>query len=226
MNKILIIVGVNGSLGKGASNVLLNRDYDKIYLCDRKPINWVEESDSIKKITIKDMSNNEYVEALFKDIQSNAGDTVYLFSTIGGFYSETIDELEQEKLDLQFNINTKSAFLLAKHFQLFCKNKAGGSICFTSARTAEKPAPGKSVYGASKAALEYMVRSLALEWKSKNLTLNCISPIALDTPKNREWVDDKTILASPEMIGEKVHELFEKYPNTNGEIVKVPVNIE
>ncbi len=226
MSRILIVTGANGTLGKGASSVLLQKNYDKVYLCDRKEIDWIPESDKVKKIMIKDMAKDEFVNNLFEKINAEKEDEIYLFSTIGGFYSGRIGELEKDKLDLQFNINTKSVFLLAKHFQLFCSDKSGGSICFTSARTAEKPAAGKSVYGASKAALEYLVRTIAIEWENDNLSANCISPIALDTQENREWVKDKTILASPEMIGEKVHELFYNTPCVSGEIVKMPMNIE
>ena len=44
--KELIIVGVNGTLGKGAAKALIRKKYDKVYLCDRKPIEWLDEAET------------------------------------------------------------------------------------------------------------------------------------------------------------------------------------
>lgn len=226
MLRTLILIGINGSLGKGATSVLLNKNYDKIYLCDRKPIDWIEESEKFIKITIDDVSNENNVISLFNKVEVDKDSQYYLYSTVGGFYADSVVDIDVKKLDQCFNINTKSAILLAKHFSRLVSQGIGGSICFTSAYTAEKASAGKSVYGSAKAALNYFIESLSLEGKENNLTANGIAPFALDSPENREWVKNTDHLVSPENIGEVVNDLFAAHPKRNGEIIKLPANIE
>lgn len=51
-----------------------------------------------------------------------------------------------------------------------------GSIQFISSVTASLGAAGRSVYGASKAAIEAFSRSIAIEFSKKNIRVNCIAP--------------------------------------------------
>lgn len=224
--RYLIIIGVNGSLGRGATRTLVDGNYDKVYLCDRKPIDWIDDSDRITKINIGDISSEGEVKKLFEQIEVNASSEYYLFSTVGGFYSSTVKDIKESDLLDNFNINIKSAMLISKYFYKLASDTIGGSICFTSAFTAQKASAGKSVYGAFKAALNYFVQSLSLEGEEINLTVNVVAPFALDTPENREWVSDKKKLASPGDIGKIVNTLFEEHPGSTGKIVKVPENIE
>src|SRR4029078_9679133 len=50
--------------------------------------------------------------------------------------------------------------------------------------------PGQSVYGMSKAALEYLTKSLASEWAEDGIRVNCIAPGPVDTPIHATWADD------------------------------------
>ncbi len=59
---------------------------------------------------------------------------------------------------------------------------AGGSIINITSVEAFKGAPGFAVYGAMKAAVEHLSRSLALELSDAGIRVNTIAPDALRTP--------------------------------------------
>lgn len=54
--------------------------------------------------------------------------------------------------------------------------KARGTIINISSTYGIKPAPGHSVYGASKAALEHLTRSWALELAEHGIRVNAVAP--------------------------------------------------
>lgn len=223
--KNLIIVGSNGALGKGVSKVLLKKEFEKIYLIDRKFDEKINSSKVIQ-ITVNDLSKEDEVAEAFAKIKIVKKNEYFMFSTVGGFAGgSTLDETEIEIFDKMINLNTKISFLLAKHFVKKVKNSKGGSICFTSAFTSFNPESKKGIYGLSKSGLNYLVETLALENKENKISVNAVAPFVLDTKENREWIEKKSDMVSPENIGIFVSSLFENYKIVSGNIIKLPATL-
>ncbi len=221
MKKVFILFGAEGNLGKGVKSRIIKKDYDRIYLFDRK---FKDRTDG--KVTyckIDSLTEESNVEDAFAKIKIDKKSEYFLFSTIGGFaggrsISETDYSTWQKMLDLNLNVS----FLLAKYFVLMASQSAGGSILFTSAMTSFSPATNQAAYGTSKIGLNYLVETLALEGKKQNLTANAFAPFALDNKENRSWVDDVKKLSKPGEIGEFAHYIFTNYKKFNGVIFKLP----
>lgn len=223
MDKKLIIVGADGALGKGVTKTLLTKDYDEVYLFDFK----FDESYSdrkVKQYIVKDLSIENNVLASLFEVKTNEKTQLFLFSTIGGYYGGTnIWETEEKDFDRMFSMNIKSNFFIAKHFASLVKKSYSGSICFTSAYLANNPELLKFAYGASKSALNYLTKTLAIEGKEINLTSNAIAPFIIDTAANREWMKeaDYSSWIKPEEIGELVHSIFSNYNFISGNVIEL-----
>ena len=74
------------------------------------------------------------------------------------------------------DINLNSSFYLLKHFIKKMVKKRFGRIVFISSVVAHTGNPGQANYTASKAAISGMVKSLALELSSRNITVNSVAP--------------------------------------------------
>lgn len=223
MIKELLIFGANGALGKGVTESLLKKDYSKIYLFDFD-ISGLPESDKIQKINSKDISVESNAIAAFENIKPSKDKLFFMFSTIGGFAGgSSIWDSEVEELDKMFNMNLKSSFCLAKCFSKLVKKSAGGSICFTSAFSGISPEPQKAAYGASKAALIHLVKTMALEGKEINLSVNAIAPYIIDTPANRKWMKnaDYDKWMKPAEIGELIHSIFTNFYFITGNVLSL-----
>ena len=74
------------------------------------------------------------------------------------------------------DVNLNSSFYLLKHFIKKMVKKRYGRIVFISSVVAHTGNPGQVNYTASKAAISGMVKSLALELSSRNITVNSVAP--------------------------------------------------
>jgi NAD(P)-dependent dehydrogenase (short-subunit alcohol dehydrogenase family) len=227
MSKELMIFGAGGALGKGVTEVLLKKDYDKIYLLDFK----LPEADyppEVTTIIYDDLSNEENLIEVFKQITPESDKTLFLFSTVGGYFGgKMLWEMETEEWDKMFNMNLKTSFLIAKHFSLKVKESKAGSIFFTAAYTALHPESGKAAYGASKRGLISLVETLAIEGESIDLTVNAAAPFIIDTPANREWgsKSEAENWIKPSEIGEIVHNVFTHFHCISGNVIKLKTRL-
>jgi len=223
VDRKLIIFGANGALGKGVTKSLLQKDFDEIYLFDFKFDENIS-NQKVKQFTIKDLSIENNVLASMFEIKTNEKTQLFLFSTIGGYYGGTaIWETEEKDFDRMMDMNLKSNFFIAKHFSTLVKKSYSGSICFTSAYTGNNPEELKFSYGATKSALNYLVKTLSLEGNKINLSVNAIAPFIIDTPANKEWMKnaDTSKWIKPEEIGELVYSLFKNYNFVSGNIIEL-----
>jgi NAD(P)-dependent dehydrogenase (short-subunit alcohol dehydrogenase family) len=223
MKKELLIFGAYGALGRGAAEVLIDKNYDHIYLCDRNPDNKIS-NPKITKIQTNDLTNEENVKEIFKDINADKGKSFFMFSTVGGFAGgKTIWETELSDFNRIMDMNLKTNFLLAKYFSKIVKDSHSGSIVFTSAYTGINAEPKKGIYGISKSALIHLVKTLAIEGKEINLTVNAIAPYIIDTSANREWMKDAdhTGWIKPAEIGNLVNDLFNNYHFITGNVIRL-----
>jgi NAD(P)-dependent dehydrogenase (short-subunit alcohol dehydrogenase family) len=223
MSKELLIFGANGALGRGVTESLIKKDYSKIYLLDFN-LDGLPEGANIKKNLVKDLSIEANVSEAFKKIMPSEEKIFFIYSTVGGFAGgNSIWETGTDELDKMINMNLKSSFLIGKYFAKLVKESKAGSICFTAAFTGVNAEPKKAAYGAAKAALIHLVKTMALEGKEINLSVNAIAPYIIDTPSNREWMQnaDYSKWMKPTEIGELIHSLFNNFYFITGNVLSL-----
>jgi len=224
VKKELLIFGASGALGRGITETMLKKNYDRIFLFDFNIEKENFKEEQVIKINIKDLSIEKNVEEIFSKIKPAKRTLFFLYSTVGGFAGgKNIKETDEKEWNKMMDMNLKSNFFLAKHFSKLVEKSAGGSICFTAAETGLTPEAGKSSYGTSKSALIHLVKTLALEGNEIKLSANAIAPFIIDTSANRQWMKDadyeKWIKA--EEIGEFVHEIFRNFFFISGNIIRL-----
>ena len=223
MDRKLVIFGASGALGKGVVSTLLKKQFEEVLLFDFK----FEESfpsKNVKTFKVKDLSIENNVLAAMHEVKTSDKTQIHLFSTIGGYYGgPTVWETEEEDFNRMMNMNLKTNFLIAKHFAALVKKSYSGSMCFTSAYTSLQAEKLKFAYGASKTALNYLVKTTAEEGRSIHLSVNALAPFIIDTPSNREWQKnaDYSAWMKPEEIGELVYSLIENHNFISGNIIEL-----
>jgi NAD(P)-dependent dehydrogenase (short-subunit alcohol dehydrogenase family) len=224
MQKDLLIFGAYGALGSGITEVMIQKDYDKLYLFDFKIGGKAIRKENIINVDIEDLSIEENVIKAFQSVIINKEKYYFLFSTVGGFSGgKNLWETESVELDKMINMNLKSSFFIAKHFSKIVKECKGGSLCFTAALTGIQPEKKKAAYGIAKSGLVHLVKTLSLEAEKINMTVNGIAPYVIDTPANREWMKNSSYdeWVKPEELGELAHSLFSNFYFITGNIITI-----
>ena len=110
----------------------------------------------------------------------------------GIFIPATFADTTLEELDKQIDINLRSAFLLSKA-ALPCL-KPGSSIIFVTSTTARTGFANTAAYAASKGALDALMRVMAVELASRDISVNAVSPGWTATPMNERLRADAAVV--------------------------------
>jgi len=227
MNKELVIFGASGALGSVAARYFLTKEYDNIFLVSSKPLD-IQFSDNCKIIVAGDLSDEDEVKNVFKNFIPSKEKIFYLFSTIGGYTGgKPLWEESLNDFHTLLNKNLLANFLIIKHFALLAKECVGAAAVFTSAFSSLDYGEGSSLYGSSKAALNYLIKTVAIEGKKINLSVNAIAPYIIDTGKNREWFKgDYEELINPQETARFVEDIFNNAQILTGNIISMPIRIK
>lgn len=91
-------------------------------------------------------------------------------------------EMDGDSWDKTMNLNLKAPFFLAKSAFLYMMTNGGGRIIFISSIAAKYGGSVSSIhYGAAKAGIEAVTRTLAREGSQYNILVNAIEPGVIET---------------------------------------------
>jgi NAD(P)-dependent dehydrogenase (short-subunit alcohol dehydrogenase family) len=102
----------------------------------------------------------------------------------GVFYKKLSQEMSLDEWRHTLELNLTATFVLARA-GIAHMRRAGvgdGSVVVVSSQIGRVGHPRGAAYAASKAALNGMVRSLALEWAAEGVRVNAVGPGPVDTP--------------------------------------------
>ncbi|MGO8746832.1 MAG: SDR family NAD(P)-dependent oxidoreductase [Thermoguttaceae bacterium] len=104
------------------------------------------------------------------------------WSNAGLLRNQKITELKIEDFHALVNVNLLGPVLVAKHAIPVMERQGKGVICFTTSVAADIGFPQHAVYGASKAALVALMRSLTTDHSPLGVRFVAVSPGTIDTP--------------------------------------------
>ncbi len=116
------------------------------------------------------------LEALFAQVQRVFDRLDFLVSNAASGYNCAALEQKPKGWEWTMNINARSLLFAAQWAVPLMEKSGGGAIVAISSPGAQRVLPHYSVVGASKAALEALVRYLAVELAPKNIVVNAVSP--------------------------------------------------
>ncbi|WP_416355257.1 SDR family oxidoreductase [Aureimonas phyllosphaerae] len=106
-----------------------------------------------------------------------------LFNCAGFVHAGTILDCTDEEFDVAFDLNVRSMFRMVRAFLPAMIDGGGGSIVnIASVASSVIAAPNRFVYGASKAAVIGLTKSVAADFVAKGVRANAICPGTVESP--------------------------------------------
>lgn len=113
-----------------------------------------------------------------------------LAQVAGYVHDGTVLDVTDDAYDFSFELNVRSAFRMAQAVLPGMRERQQGSLVFMSSVVSSlKGAPRRCVYGATKAALIGLSKSIAADYVTEGIRANCICPGTVETPSWHGRVD-------------------------------------
>jgi NAD(P)-dependent dehydrogenase (short-subunit alcohol dehydrogenase family) len=148
-----------------------------------------------------DVADASSIAGLVAEAANRWGAVDGLVNNAGVAPMARLEETTDEVWDEAFSINVRGPFLLCRELGGMLHEGSSPAVVNVSSTLAERAIPGMAAYNASKAALNQLTRSLALEW-APTVRVNAVMPAVVDTP----------IHASRGMSAEQVEAMGELHP--------------
>jgi len=144
-----------------------------------------------KAIALKaDIGVPEQCQAMVDGTVKALGGLDILVNNAGVWQGSVVDEIEPSMLNWMIDTNVKGAFYVTGAAVPHMKQAGWGRIINMSSVIAITGYPGDSAYGATKAALAGMTKSLARELARFNITANTVAPGFIETDMTIETGDE------------------------------------
>ncbi|MER7721524.1 SDR family oxidoreductase [Streptomyces flaveolus] len=162
---VAVVTGGTRGVGAGITRALLEAGAQVVTCARRAPDEPVEAAGRTARFLPVDLRDPEAVGGFFEKVRSDHGRLDTLVNNAGGSPFRMLDDggAERHARVVQLNLLAPLNASLAA-YEVMRRQDGGGSIVMIGSVSGTRPSPGTAAYGAAKAGLENLARSMAVEW--------------------------------------------------------------
>ncbi|BCE01316.1 SDR family oxidoreductase [Marinicellulosiphila megalodicopiae] len=175
-NNIALVTGAQRGIGLEVAKQLHSQGAIVICLDVNYPNKTLIEVSTHFYNVYADVADIDSIHSLIETIEKDIGPINYLASVAGILRVTSLLDIDENTLDALIEVNTKGAFFICRNVALKMKSRKKGSIVAVSSNAASTPRINIGAYGASKSALNMLIKTLALEVAPFNIRCNLVSP--------------------------------------------------
>lgn len=194
--KVVVVTGGCGGIGSGLARILSQMGARVAVLdlkqeaCDAKAAEIAAlTSNEVRGYAI-DSTDEKNVIDVFDKICSDFGSIYGLVNCAGVTHVEFLRTMPIDKWQKVMDVNTKGTLLCDREAAKHMFKSRVGRIINISSLGSHVGKPGYAAYTTSKAAVDGLTITLAIEWGRRNVTVNAIAPVFVPGVMTRQqWGD-------------------------------------
>ena len=185
-DKIAIITGGGSGIGKGIA-----LEYAKaganVVVASRKQENLDKVADEIKALgreslaVATDIRVPEQIDNMVKQTLDKFGRIDILVNNAGAGFPVAVEELSPNGWNVILAINLTGTFLCSNAVGKVMIQQKGGKIVNIASVAGINGSPRMAHYGAAKAGVINLTKTMSVEWAQHNINVNCIAPGMIET---------------------------------------------
>jgi NAD(P)-dependent dehydrogenase (short-subunit alcohol dehydrogenase family) len=194
----ILVTGASSGIGRGCAAVLAACGADLVLLARSEPALAQVSAEigarhSTRVQTIRaDLNDTRVTRELIAAVPRLDA----LVNNAGYNLPQWFDEVNEGNFDAIFDLNVKAAFFVAQAcVTKFREHGRGGSIVNVSSQMGHVGAAKRTVYCASKHALEGLTKALAVELAPEGIRVNAVCPTFIATPMTAPMFEDEEFRA-------------------------------
>ena len=185
-NKKTLITAAGQGIGLATALAFANEGAE-VVATDINPDTLNSLSNEIPRIETRllDVTKPEEIQQAAKEI----GPIDVLFNCAGFVHHGTILDCEENDWEFSFNLNVRSMYRMIRAFLPAMLEAGGGNIInMSSVASSVMGLPNRFVYGASKAAVIGLTKSVAKDYIKQGIRCNAICPGTVESPSLQERI--------------------------------------
>ena len=182
--KKILVTAAGQGIGK-ATAIAFHNEGAHVIATDLNEKTLADLNKEYPNIKIKTLDSTDNKAIL--DFVKTLNEVNVLFNAVGFVHHGTILDCEEKDWDFSFDVNIKSMYFMCRAIlPLMVKQNGGSIINVSSIASSLKGLPNRFVYGASKAAIIGLTKSIASDFVKQNIRCNSIAPGTVYSPS---WQD-------------------------------------
>ena len=186
--KVAVVTGGSGGIGLDVSKKLAKLKIKVLILDINKPNISKNKFIYFEKV---DLSNQNEINQVINKFIKKEKRIDYIVNAAGVLWFDKdlgLEKIKNHIWDKVFSINLKSMLIvLKKILPKMKKNKFGSIVNISSIDALSGDDKPQEAYGASKAAMIRLSKSIAIQYANKNIRSNSILPGPVETPMQKRW---------------------------------------
>ena len=191
-DKKVLIVGATGGIGSSLTKSFANAGAILgLASKDSEAMNKIANEVNAKHVYTIDLSDLNGLESFIEKADTEMGGIDIMLCNAGITKDSLSMKMKTEDFQKVIDINLTSTFILNRDMAKKMMRRKNGRIINTASIVGVMGNPGQANYVASKAGMIGMTKSIALEYASRGITINCIAPGFIKTPMNDVLTDEQ-----------------------------------
>lgn len=163
--RVAVVTGGTRGVGAGITRALLEAGAEVVVCARRPPDQPVGVGGRTARFLPLDLRDADAVTGFFQRVRREYGRLDVLVNNVGGTPYRMLDEggAQRHARVVELNLLAPLTASLAA-YEVMREQPEGGSIVMIGSVSGSRPSPGSAAYGAAKAGLDQLARTMAVEW--------------------------------------------------------------